>query len=303
MAMLPGKRPEELSAMKRNRRCSHPFARFLVILTFTFLLLACAYWFLCLSRPGSRGTLQAKNGSSIRIATVNINAFRYLKTPEEASDHLLSIAGINDIDVMFLQEYFQSKWFSGEEFRNLLAQEFDYVITDGEQAVISRYPVLDYELTTFPGSNNTYLTSHIEFNGEPVTMISAHLQTTGFNAVDDEAKTSFALGYVLKANEEVRSSQARALRRVIDASEYPVIVAGDFNSVPYSKVYRLVKKNTLKDTYLEKGKGNGATYRMLRDILRIDYVLHDKSFDCIDCVICEDYISDHRMVISTLEKK
>ena len=301
--MPPGKRPEEHSSMKKNRGNSHPFARILVILLFAVLLLACAYWLLCLSRPGLRARLQAKSESSIRVATININAFRYLKTPEDASEYLLSLAGENDIDVMFLQEYYQSKWFSDEDFRALMAQEYDYVITDGEQAVISRYPILDYELTTFPSSSNTFLTAHMEFNGEPVTMISVHLQTTGFNAVDDEAKTSLALGYVLKANEEVRSSQATALRSVIDASEYPVIVAGDFNSVPYSKVYRLVKKNTLKDTYLEKGKGKGATYRMLQDILRIDYVLHDNSFSCIDCVICEDYISDHRMVISTLKKK
>lgn len=288
--------------MKKVRGRTRPFTKFIYFLLLAIAVLGCVYWFCCLSRPGKSKGLSSKDESSLRVATLNINAFRFLKTPDEAVEYLLSAAENYDVDIMFLQEYFHSKWFSDAAFKSLVRKEYKYVLTDGEQAVISRYPILEYDFTSFPGSNNSFVTSLIDVGGDPVVMISAHLQTTGYNAVNDDDRTSLALRYVLKANEEARVSQALKLRSEIEQSEYPVVVVGDFNSLPYSKVYRIVKKNSLKDTYLEKGRGSGATYRMLHDLLRIDYILHDNNFKCLDNFICEDYISDHRMVISTLER-
>ncbi len=287
--------------MKKNRGSSHPFAKFIFFLFLAALLMCLAYWAVCLSRPG-KGRLCPKAETALRVATININAFRYLKTPEDAARYLISVFEGNDVDVMLIQEYFQSKWFSDTEFKDLLSDEYKYVITAGEQAIISKHPVLEHDLTVFDSSSNSFLSTVIDFDGEPVTVISVHLQTTGFNAVAGEENNRLMVGYVLKANEEARLYQAMQLRSVIDRSEYPVIVAGDFNSVPYSKVYRTVKQKTLKDTYMEKGRGKGATYRNLYDMLKIDYIFHDDSFVCTDCMICEDFISDHRMLISTLNR-
>lgn len=260
-----------------------------------------AYWICCLSRPGNDGMLSPKN-EGIRIATININGFRYLASPEMAAGFLLNFASKNVVDVILIQEYFHSPFFSDSQFRILMSAEFPYTLTLGEHAVVSRYPIMDYHLFDFANSNNSFLTTVIDFpNNGMVQVISAHLQTTGISSFG--GRDQWQSGNIIRANSRVRRTQARLLRSEVDSSVYPVIVAGDFNSVPLSRVYMIVKKFSLHDTYIEKGSGHGSTFRNLGDVLRIDYVLHDDNFYCLDCMIAEDYLSDHRILVSTLRRQ
>ena len=120
--------------------------------------------------------------------------------------------------------------------------------------------------------------------------------------MEKDGQSLQALATVLSGNDKVRESQAMTVRRKIEAIEGPAIVAGDFNSIPLSRPYRIVKGKSLADTYMEKGHGKGSTFRFLYDLLKIDYIMHSRHFECIDCVILNDYISDHRMIVSTLDK-
>lgn len=264
------------------------------------LSFVCIYLFFFLSRPGRAKTLSAKDDSCIRVATVNINSFRFLSTPEDAAAYILKIGEDKDIDIILLQEYFQSRYFSDADFKNLLSEGYPYVITVGEHAAISRFPILNYKLMDFDSSDNSYMTMVMDINGQQVKVISTHLQTTGIHSAGSENRDVSDAIYILKGNQQARESQALCLREEINSSSCPVIVAGDFNSVPYSKVYRIVKQHDMKDCFLEKGRGSGSTYREMKDKLRIDYIMHDTWFKCVDCVIADEYISDHRMVISTL---
>lgn len=72
---------------------------------------------------------------------------------------------------------------------------------------------------------------------------------------------------VFKKHEE----QVQILKNFIEKSPYPVILAGDFNSVPNSYEYYTIS-GVLKDCFLESGKGFGASFHDYKIPIRIDYV-------------------------------
>ena len=76
-----------------------------------------------------------------------------------------------------------------------------------------------------------------------------------------------------------RARQAEQVAKLINETELPVIVCGDFNDVPYSYVYETVMGDKLIDGFRECGKGFMYTYLKNRNVrIRIDYILHDDNF-------------------------
>ena len=95
----------------------------------------------------------------------------------------------------------------------------------------------------------------------------------------------------------------------MDASPYPVILAGDLNDVPNSYAYTKVKGD-MKDAFLEKGVGLGETFTsatssILRILptLRIDYIFADNIFETTQFMRGGKKISDHLFLISDFNIK
>lgn len=97
-----------------------------------------------------------------------------------------------------------------------------------------------------------------------------------------------------KAHEE----QVKKIRRAVDQSPYPVILAGDFNSVPNSWEYYNLGKN-LDDAFVEVGNGSSTSFHDYKFPLRIDYIFSSKSITPLNYKV--DYsvkLSDHYPVIA-----
>lgn len=77
---------------------------------------------------------------------------------------------------------------------------------------------------------------------------------------------------VFKKHEE----QVQILKNFIEKSPYPVILAGDFNSVPNSYEYYTIS-GVLKDCFLESGKGFGTSFHDYKIPIRIDYVFSSEN--------------------------
>ena len=71
---------------------------------------------------------------------------------------------------------------------------------------------------------------------------------------------------------KIQNRQVTKITNLIKASEYPVILCGDFNDPPSSFTYREIS-NLLNDAFLEKGNGFGFTYAGGLPFLRIDYFM------------------------------
>ncbi|MCX8533249.1 endonuclease/exonuclease/phosphatase family protein [Chryseobacterium luquanense] len=148
----------------------------------------------------------------------------------------------------------------------------------------------------------------VEINGKIVRIINVYLEPFRLNknmlGMEDENsnkkeqnkfKTIFSrLIPTFRTHEE----QVRKIRRAVDHSPYPVILAGDFNSVPNSWEYYNLGKN-LDDAFVKAGNGSSTSFHDYKFPLRIDYIFTSKNI--IPKSYKVDYsvkLSDHYPVIA-----
>ena len=148
----------------------------------------------------------------------------------------------------------------------------------------------------------------IDINGKIVRVINVYLEPFRLNknmlGMQDENtqkeepnkfKTVFSrLIPTFRTHEE----QVRKIRKAVDNSPYPVILAGDFNSVPNSWEYYNLGKN-LDDAFVKAGNGSSTSFHDYKFPLRIDYIFTSKNI--IPKSYKVDYsvkLSDHYPVIA-----
>ena len=145
----------------------------------------------------------------------------------------------------------------------------------------------------------------VRLDGMMTRVFNLHLESNHFNQLDyqifTEAENTFNeknrnhivwLLQKLKKYGVKRSYQARSIRKEIEKSPYPVIVAGDFNDTPASYTYNHIA-NKLKDAFIEKGSGYGNTYNGSLPPMRIDYMLFDRKFEVLGFETLKPDLSDH----------
>lgn len=98
---------------------------------------------------------------------------------------------------------------------------------------------------------------------------------------------------VFKKHEE----QVQILKNFIEKSPYPVILAGDFNSVPNSYEYYTIS-GVLKDCFLESGTGLATSFHDYKIPIRIDYVFSSENLKSIHYQVDRSQkLSDHYPVL------
>lgn len=246
--------------------------------------------------------------SDIRIGAVNIDGFRIQKEPRLCANALLKLALDNRLDIILIQEFMSSDGLSTDDFRSIFKDEYPYISFKGECAIVSRLPVSAHEKVKFGDKYDYYSSAVIGGEGDNgFRVMAVHLRTTGLFKFNNGANVTSkedakVMLRVLKENAGFRVTQSETLAEAISESDIPVIVAGDFNCVPLAPVYRNIKACGMSDCFIEKGSGDGSTYRRLKGLFRIDYIFHDGNFTCLDCKVAQEKISDHRMVIASLRK-
>ncbi|MDR2237407.1 MAG: endonuclease/exonuclease/phosphatase family protein [Chryseobacterium sp.] len=123
---------------------------------------------------------------------------------------------------------------------------------------------------------------------EPFRLHKSMLRFDGLGKQKDKISTLLShMTPTFKAHEE----QIRKIRTVVDFSPYPVILAGDFNSVPNSYEYYSLGKD-LQDAFLSVGNGISTSFHDYKVPLRIDYIFSSKS------IIPLSYKVDHSVKLS-----
>ena len=99
-----------------------------------------------------------------------------------------------------------------------------------------------------------------------------------------------------------RPQQVDAVIKDVDECPVRSVVLGDFNDNPLSyTVYRLSRGRL--DTFVQAGKGFGATFRTLWPFLRIDYILYPRDLQAVSYEVPKVKYSDHYPVIATYYEK
>ena len=138
---------------------------------------------------------------------------------------------------------------------------------------------------------------------------SVHLQSLqmgiDYKAVDEgpNQREGFRLLGLVSSASAARAQQAQELKKRMDDSPYPVIVAGDFNDVPMSYAMSVLRSNGTHDTFEASDFGFKGTHIGSVPGLRIDAILVDESMLTLKHETHDVELSDHRPVTATLGLK
>ena len=148
----------------------------------------------------------------------------------------------------------------------------------------------------------------IEISGRIIRVINVYLEPFKLNknmlGIDDENSKKqeknkmAALFSRLIPTFKTHENQVKKIRKAVDKSPYPVILAGDFNSVPNSWEYYNLGKD-LDDAFMKVGNGSSTSFHDYKFPLRIDYIFTSKSIKPLNYKV--DYsvkLSDHYPVIA-----
>jgi endonuclease/exonuclease/phosphatase family metal-dependent hydrolase len=201
-----------------------------------------------------------------------------------------------DADVKCIQELYN--WDESQNFRTIkkIRQTHKYYTymhsTPGNDkgqghiglAIFSKYPIIKKRELYWSPNHNGLLSVDIVVKNDTFRVINVQLRSMGVRvnkvveAKNDkekakaEAKTIYRQ---LKEGFEDRSIQVKELERWIQESPHPVIVAGDFNELPYGYAYGRVRK-LLANAFENGGRGFGFSYHKSPGYLRIDNQFYDE---------------------------
>ena len=241
--------------------------------------------------------------SGIKIATYNVAMFGRETSGFKSQDILAEMKRQN-IDILCMQEY---EDVSGDKLNSVSYKGyFPFSVTGRTDMVIySRYPIERHETIDFGPTNNSAMWADVNVNSRIVRVFNVHLETTGFNsalhrAAHDEFEGRSVVNNALirmiygsyTQGMAIRARQADLVADLVKTSEYPVIVCGDFNDVPYSYVYKTMLGD-LTDGFKECGEGIMQTYVNGKKKVRIDYIFHDSQLEGESYYTKEINYSDH----------
>ncbi len=210
------------------------------------------------------------------------------------NNHVISFFDNTNADIMCLQE-----WTQLQDFKYFYQQgwsflsKYPYIGQDKDIStkILSKYPIINQgalKAKYIDGGIDGTIFSDININGKVIRVYSIHLLSysvsttvsvlsqSSFERLTNSSKEIKSILRQLKNIEPRRFRQAQELAEHIKKSPYPVIVTGDFNEVPQSYIYHLLRGG-LKDAFRTCGHGFGFTFNGNLPALKIDYTFYDAS--------------------------
>lgn len=208
-----------------------------------------------------------------------------------------------DPDILCIQEY--SKLAVGDTaFRQYRHRFIFSEKGQTEQAVFSKFPIINTGDIQFPGSANNAVWADIKKGRDTLRVYTIHLQSVKIspdihdNTIDEEkSKVIFRR---IGAAFQKQQLQAELMEKHKSECKYPMIICGDLNNSAFSYVYRSIR-GTMKDSFEEAGRGFGKSYNFKYYPARIDYVFTDKTLNVLEYQTFSDFVnSDHFPVMTRL---
>jgi endonuclease/exonuclease/phosphatase family metal-dependent hydrolase len=150
-------------------------------------------------------------------------------------------------------------------------------------AIFSKFPIVNEGIAFDNRNHNGAIFVDLKINRDTIRVYNTHLESMSIAADQLSDPQGIKKHYrqtikKLKNGIDMRAEQVKLLKDHIHNSPYPVILAGDFNDVPYSYTYFSLK-SILKNAFEEAGRGFGFTYNKVLFFLRIDHIFYDEIFE------------------------
>ena len=253
-----------------------------------------------------------------------------MESKKESAHPLLEYIARTDADIVCLQEYMISKTgkslitqrdvdkiLSKYPYRSITGLEYSGKYHTYGLACFSKYPITNTHEFRFKDSYNGAALYTLDVNGDTYLVSNNHLESNKISSSDKKLYSHFLIKRDYPTAVEVsfnikkrmgrgytkRASQVQQISDYIQKQEYDkLIVCGDFNDMPISYAYKIMKGN-LTDAYASTGFGAGITYHEHLFLFRIDYILHSKNLKSHRTKVDKVKFSDHYPVLTYLTEQ
>ncbi len=222
---------------------------------------------LAFATAGCSSSKLATTGSTIRVMTWNVHHAEGLDKKIDI-DRIAKIILSVKPDVVALQEIDRGVERSGKvDIITKLADLTDMTYAFGKtidfqggeygNAFLTRFPILEEHNLQYrsirPGEQRGLLQLVLDIRGEEIVVANTHLES--------------------RADDSARSSSVGELRTTLKGyASRPVVVCGDFNDLPESRVISVLKKDFI-DSWAQVDRREGFTFPSNAPNKRIDYIL------------------------------
>lgn len=231
------------------------------------LLISFPFWSPAYRLTGNEDMAQ----DGVKVLSYNVKWF----TNSRGKNYAEVLQWINDqdADIMCFQEFYPLK-----NIAPRLRQNGKYeVATDKDRfsvSIYSKFPIVEQGLLFDVEQLNNIRFADIDMEGDTVRVYNVHLQSMGMNTNSKSSMSDIENSMKPNLKKFVNSharrvEQMQVLQDHIQESPYPVLLAGDFNDIPYSFNYFQMKKY-MNNAFEENGKGFGFTFNEGIPFLRID---------------------------------
>ncbi len=271
-------------------------------------------------------TQESKGTHSINVLSFNTHYMGAFDRKDQDTSFFINKLREIQPDIMCLQEFANlGGSFEKPMFRQFF-KEYKYFKTvnaDGLSqtyptgygvSIVSKYPIIQSGyLEQLNQSANITVYADVMVDGKTIRVVNTHLKSIVFEKQDYKTVEHIskaegrAYGWLnikrilskLKNAFILRCKQVETIREKLNESPYPIILCGDFNDSPTSYAYQTIKGNLL-DAFVESGEGTSTTYIGNMPSFRIDYILHDPSFNSFNYKTQALNFSDHKIVSCTI---
>lgn len=245
----------------------------------------------------------SKYENTLSVLSYNVRLFNAYEKNTSEEDVTLEFADLlkkENPDIVCIQEFYTDYTTDMSNY----PYQFIHFKEPGNKlghAIFSKYPLVNKGGFNFKNSFNNTIFADVIVGGDTLRLYNLHLQSLGIlpsvNFIQKEGTE-----HIKKRISETFVEQEVQIAEILKhkaKTQFPVILAGDFNNTSFSYAYRELKRN-MKDAFLERGNGIGTTYSFVSYPMRIDYILTSKTFDVLRFENIKQTFSDHYPVSATL---
>jgi len=255
------------------------------------VFLVLSLFFIIPTRRWINYTPTKKETPNLKIISLNGKSGKF------GDENIYSFLNSQNADVVLTQEYKSSENLKGFEY---FERNFPVV------KIQSRFPIVESGIVETDAKNGRCIYADIKVNGKIIRFVNVYMEpfyldksmvkpTKDMDVNEEKAKNIL---HKLVPTFRKHQSQIAPIKGFLDSSPYPIILAGDFNSVPNSYEYYTLSEN-LEDTFLKVGKGSGTSFHDFKFPIKIDHIFASKSIMPISYKVDRSVkISDHFPVIA-----
>ena len=262
---------------------------------------------------------------ALKLITYNVCCYGGNYKYDQGFEKVLEYFNEQNPDIICVQEDIDSwRRYVFSEYKKTFAYNDTAVIANRVESfnalgIHTKFPILKRERIMYPSTSNGSVAWWLKVGQDTLIVVNNHFESCHLNKQDraqyrqllkgemsrDSAREESKLLLIKLADGNAkRALEIRAvLRYVKEHSQYPIVVCGDFNDSPISYSRRQMAQ-TLRDCYVETGRGIGLSYNQKAFAFRIDHIFCSADIEPYNCQIDGEMdASDHNPMLCWLKIK